>query len=107
MGESKRKFPLTLIRVFPLLSLLFLLPMDAMAQTCGNYQKLRQPFVGDLHFHTVRSADASTLDTRNTPSDAFNFATGSLIGLAPFVDTRTAALSAAPTSSGPVSPHPY
>jgi hypothetical protein len=82
--------------------------MEAMAQTCGNYEKLRQPFFGDLHFHTTRSADASTLDTRNTPSDAFHFATGALVGLAPFVDTRTADES--PGSPAPpvsVSPHPY
>jgi hypothetical protein len=92
----------------PLLSSLFLLPMEAMAQTCGNYEKLRQPFFGDLHFHTTRSADASTLDTRNTPSDAFHFATGALVGLAPFVDTRTGDES--PGSPAPpvsVSPHPY
>ena len=94
--------------VFPLLSLLFLLPTDSMAQTCGNYERLRQPFVGDLHFHTVRSADASTLDTRNTPSDAFLFASGAVVGLAPFVDTRTSdESSGSPASSVSVSPHPY
>jgi Protein of unknown function (DUF3604) len=79
-----------------------------MAQICSNYEKLRQPFFGDLHFHSVRSADPSTLDTRNTPNDAFRFATGAAVGLAPFVDTRTEnGVSGSSASSVSVSPHPY
>jgi len=56
---------------------------------CANYQPLRQPFFGELHLHTQYSLDAASLDTRNTPRDAYRFARGEKVGLPPFVDTRT------------------
>ena len=81
-------------------------------EQCLSYQPLRQPFFGELHLHTEYSADAATLDTRNTPRDAYRFARGDVVGLPPFVDTRTAAekqqdAAAANGSSPPVSAHPY
>jgi hypothetical protein len=73
---------------------------------CSAYSKNRQPFFGELHSHTAYSADASTLDTRNTPRDAYRFARGEVVGLPPFVDTRQ---QVTPGTSMPavVSSHPY
>jgi hypothetical protein len=76
--------------------------------SCANYQPLRQPFFGELHLHTQYSADAATLDTRNTPRDAYRFARGEKVGLPPFVDTRTGdEPDTAPNGTGDVSSHPY
>lgn len=61
----------------------------ARGQACANYVATRQPFFGELHLHTQYSADAATLDTRNTPRDAYRFAKGEKVGLPPYVDTRT------------------
>jgi Protein of unknown function (DUF3604) len=80
-------------------------------QRCTNYQPLRQPFFGELHLHTEYSADAATLDTRNTPRDAYRFARGGVVGLPPFVDTRNAREKQTQTNPGGGSPevsqHPY
>src|SRR5919198_1785702 len=76
--------------------------------SCANYQPLRQPFFGELHLHTQYSADAATLDTRNTPRDAYRFARGEKVGLPPFVDTRTGdEPDTATNRTGDVSSHPY
>jgi hypothetical protein len=77
-------------------------------EPCRNFVPTRQPLFGELHLHTQYSADAATLDTRNTPRDAYRFAKGDLVGLPPFVDTRTN-LTPDPTLDQPwvVSPHPY
>lgn len=73
---------------------------------CSNYSRLRQPFFGELHLHTQYSVDAATLDTRNTPADAYRFAKGEKVGLPPFINTLTG--DPAPTTpAGPVSRHPY
>lgn len=73
---------------------------------CSAYSSHRQPFFGELHSHTVYSADAATLDTRNTPRDAYRFARGEVVGLPPFVDTRR---QVTPSASVPevVSSHTY
>ena len=52
--------------------------------TCADYAPERRPFFGDLHVHTARSQDASTQDTRVTPSDAYRFARGEALGIQPF-----------------------
>src|SRR5437764_7531207 len=76
--------------------------------SCANNQPLRQPFFGELHLHTQYSMDAATLDTRNTPRDAYRFARGEKVGLPPFVDTRTGdEPDTATNGTGAVSPHPY
>ena len=57
-------------------------------QQCANYDPLKQPFFGETHLHTAYSFDASTLDTRNTPRDAYFYARGGKVGLPPWADTR-------------------
>ncbi len=65
-------------------------------QACSRHEKLRQPFFGDTHVHTVYSFDANGQDTRNTPRDAYRFARGERVGLQPYSadgkPTRTAQL---------------
>lgn len=76
--------------------------------SCANYQPNRQPFFGELHLHTQYSSDAATLDTRNTPRDAYHFAKGEKVGLPPFVDTRfDKSTNDAQPPLGGVSTHPY
>ena len=55
---------------------------------CAHYDALRQPFFGETHLHTAYSFDAATLDTRNTPADAYRYAKGGPVGLPPWIDTR-------------------
>ena len=55
---------------------------------CDHYDPLKQPFFGETHLHTAYSFDAVTLDTRNTPADAYRYAKGGIVGLPPWVDTR-------------------
>ncbi len=90
--------------------LLLLLPGLAVAQgqQCTNFQSNRQPFFGELHLHTEYSADAATLDTRNTPADAYRFAKGEKLGLPPFINTCTdSQCDSGPPNTGPVSSHFY
>ena len=64
--------------------ILFLSPVrDAAAQTCTDWTATRQPFFGDVHVHTALSFDAYVFDTRNSPRDAYRFATGEAVGLPP------------------------
>lgn len=64
---------------------------------CADHDPLRRPFFGDLHVHTRLSFDAQIWGNRSTPSDAYRFARGESIGIAPFdasgVATRTAQLT--------------
>ena len=53
---------------------------------CRDSDPLRQPFFGDLHVHTAFSLDASTMDTRNRPADAYRFAKGEALGLQPYTE---------------------
>lgn len=76
-------------------------------ERCTNYTPTRRPFFGELHLHTVYSADAATVTTRNTPFDAYRYARGEKVGLPPFVDTRTVKVSDAQPATGAVSAHPY
>ncbi|MCU1280856.1 MAG: hypothetical protein JWM53_4402 [bacterium] len=73
---------------------------------CANYVPTRQPLFGELHMHTVYSADASTLDTRNTPRDAYAFAKGNVVGIPPFVNT-VRNVAGPPIPLQPVTGHPY
>lgn len=63
---------------------------------CVNYDEYRQPFFGDTHVHTAYSADSVLARNRNTPFDAYDFATGGTVGLPPFdafdVAQRTATI---------------
>ena len=78
-------------------------------EACVNNQPLRQPFFGELHLHTQYSTDAATLDTRNTPRDAYLFAKGLKVGVPPFINTLTGTETPPPPPavSPPVSSHPY
>lgn len=64
---------------------------------CRRRNPLREPFFGDLHVHTGLSFDAASWGTRARPSDAYRFARGESVGLAPYdADgraTRTARLT--------------
>jgi len=55
---------------------------------CDHYDPLKRPFFGETHLHTAYSFDAATLDTRNTPADAYTYAKGGVVGLPPWLDTR-------------------
>jgi hypothetical protein len=71
----------------PIFALFFALAASAAAQThapCAHRDPERRPFFGDLHVHTGFSQDASTQGTRSTPRDAYAFARGAELGIAPF-----------------------
>lgn len=74
---------------------------------CAHYTATRQPFFGQLHLHTQYSLDAATLETRNTPRDAYAFAKGEKVGLAPYYDTRLVKQDAPGPAVGGVSAHPF
>ncbi len=50
---------------------------------CAHYRPQRSAFFGDLHVHTSLSLDAYTRGGFQTPDDAYRFARGEPIGLAP------------------------
>ncbi|MGH9201948.1 MAG: DUF3604 domain-containing protein, partial [Vicinamibacterales bacterium] len=57
---------------------------SAAEPVCGDeFERLRQPFFGDLHVHTSSSIDAFVFDVTNTPRDAYRFAAGGTVGLTP------------------------
>ncbi len=66
-------------------------------QPCADHDPLRRPFFGDLHVHTRLSFDAQIWGNRSTPRDAYRFARGDEIGIAPWdasgTATRTARLA--------------
>jgi hypothetical protein len=53
-------------------------------QPCTRHNPLRMPFFGDLHVHTSVSFDARATDMLATVDDAYRFARGEEVGLAPF-----------------------
>ncbi len=58
-------------------------PMLSPGQQCAAYSPQRRAFYGDLHVHTAYSHDAWAFDTRTTPDEAYRFARGEAIRLAP------------------------
>lgn len=72
-------------------------PADGGVAQCtgigSGYQKYKQAFYGDLHTHTILSADAWGMGTRNEPADAYEFARGA--------PKEIAAGATAPLNSGP------
>ncbi len=56
---------------------------EAPAPRCSAYAPERELFWGDLHVHTGLSSDAWRSDVRGTPDDAYRYATGGEISLAP------------------------
>ena len=55
----------------------------AAADECPDFNALRNPYVGDLHIHTAFSFDSVLLGVQTLPSDAYAFAKGAPIELAP------------------------
>ncbi len=51
---------------------------------CEAYSATREPFFGELHIHTAYSSDAALNGTLSGPRDAYRFAKGAPIGVAPF-----------------------
>ena len=76
-------------------------------EPCANYVATKQPFFGETHLHTAYSFDAVTIDTRNTPSEAYHYAKGGRVGLPPWADTRTGAEIPPPDTPTLVTEHPY
>lgn len=58
---------------------------------CAHYNPQRSAFFGDLHVHTALSWDGSGRGLKNSPDDAYRFATGEMLGLPPY-DARGEAL---------------
>ena len=56
---------------------------------CANFNRLRNPYFGDLHVHTRFSADAYIFGTRGGPRDAYRFAQGESITVADDVEQQT------------------
>jgi Protein of unknown function (DUF3604) len=69
-------------------------------EPCASFVATKQPFFGETHLHTAYSFDAVTLDTRNTPADAYRYAKGERVGLPPWADTRSEAERANDIPSG-------
>ncbi len=65
------------------LSLLLLTGLSDLsyAQSCDNYEALKQPFFGDLHAHTSYSSDSFVFYVRNGPREAYSFAKGAPVTL--------------------------
>ena len=55
----------------------------AAAQECPDYNLERNPYFGDTHVHTAFSFDAVLLGVEAEPSDAYAFAKGAAMTLAP------------------------
>jgi hypothetical protein len=51
---------------------------------CADFNVTRNAYFGDTHVHTTYSLDAVLFNTLNTPRDAYLFANGNAIGLAPY-----------------------
>src|SRR5690242_8722622 len=51
---------------------------------CASFNVTRTPFFGDTHVHTTQSVDAVVFNTQTTPRQAYEFAKGASLGLAPF-----------------------
>jgi hypothetical protein len=77
-------------------------------QACLHYDPLKRPFFGETHVHTAYSFDAGTIDTRNTPAEAYRHAKGEPVGLPPWANTAEPSGSPPPPLLSPlVAQYPY
>jgi hypothetical protein len=53
-------------------------------EPCDQFVATRAPFFGELHVHTAYSSDAAIAGTLALPRDAYRFAKGEALGIAPF-----------------------
>ena len=53
-------------------------------EPCASFNVVRSPYFGDTHVHTTQSIDAVLFNTLTTPRQAYEFAKGAPLGLAPF-----------------------
>ena len=53
-------------------------------EDCASYAVTRSPYFGDLHVHTTMSVDAVVFNVLGTPANAYDFARGGEIVLAPY-----------------------
>jgi len=60
--------------------------VSAIAEPCPGYVAEKRAFFGDLHVHTKYSLDAATQQTRTTPDQAYRFAKGERLQIAPWLD---------------------
>jgi len=56
---------------------------------CAQFNRLRNPYFGDLHIHTRYSADAYIYGTRGDARDAYRFARGEAIAISDAVEAQT------------------
>lgn len=77
---------LAMVLVGPLCSPAPQLPFERteVRQDCDDFRALRNPYFGDTHVHTAYSFDAVLTATRLTPSDAYAFAQGQIVGIQPY-----------------------
>jgi hypothetical protein len=75
-------------------------------EDCDSFDRLRQPFYGDLHLHTALSYDSSLRFVRPMPRDAYAFAQGQpIVGTGKLgLPTRTYQISR-PLDFGAVTDH--
>ncbi|HUI27176.1 MAG TPA: DUF3604 domain-containing protein [Candidatus Kryptonia bacterium] len=58
-------------------------------EPCAEYDPQRTPYFGDLHIHTLYSADAYIFGTRGDPRDAYAFARGAAIAVSDDNEAQT------------------
>lgn len=51
---------------------------------CNHYDENKRPYFGDLHVHTSYSLDSAMFDNKNNPDNAYRFAKGEAVGIAPY-----------------------
>ena len=85
-------------RIAALVTALIWIAGPAAAQNCPDYSPTRNPYFGDLHVHTAFSMDAVLFGVEADPNEAYSFAKGNPINLAPvprafFSSAQTAQLA--------------
>jgi len=85
----------TRARIAVLATVLCWIAGPAAAQECPDYNPERNPYFGDTHVHTAFSFDAVLLGVQAEPSDAYAFAKGAAMTLAPALRNLTGSATTA------------